>query len=171
MDVASDSLFKSWLADHAGIVRKVARAYARSADDAEDLAQEILLQLWRSARRYEARAAATTWIYRVALNTALGWSRKERRRRDDRAPIVGEVPAREAPGVEHAMARESVDRLYAAIHELPAADVALVLVYLDGLSYRQIADIFGISENAVGARLNRARQALREKLREPNHDA
>ena len=76
-----ESLFKRWLVEHDGAVLKVARAYTLSAEDCQDLAQEILLQVWRSLPQFQGRANAATWFYRVALNTALGKHRKEHRRR------------------------------------------------------------------------------------------
>ena len=72
-----ESLFKTWLIEHKGALLKVARAYTLTTDDCQDLAQEILLQVWRSLPQFQGRASATTWFYRVALNTALGWHRKE----------------------------------------------------------------------------------------------
>ncbi len=160
------TVFRDWLAQHGALVLKVARAYTRTADDCQDLAQEILLQLWRSVPRFEGRSAASTWVYRVALNTALGWRRRERRRRERQRPLLTvEGPADAGPGgAEQLARREAVERLYAAIHQLPAADVALVLLYLDDLSYREMADVLGISETNVGVRLTRARQALGELL-------
>ena len=76
-----DSLFKSWLAQHEAAVLKVARAYTLTAEDCQDLVQEILFQVWRSLPQFQGRASAATWCYRVALNTALGWRRQEHRRR------------------------------------------------------------------------------------------
>ena len=96
-DERSDTVFLGWLDRHGSIVLKVARAYTRTAADCQDLAQDILLQLWRSAPRFEGRAGEGTWVYRVALNTALGWRRKESRRRarhrrrkvsDDEPPLL-----------------------------------------------------------------------------------
>jgi RNA polymerase sigma-70 factor (ECF subfamily) len=75
-----ESLFKSWLTENYGAVLKVARAYTRTTEDWQDLAQEILLQVWRSLPRFQGKASASTWSYRVALNTALGWHRIEHRR-------------------------------------------------------------------------------------------
>ena len=103
----------------------------------------------------------------MALNTALGWHRKERRRRARQRPLPDvEVPDR---GPDPAQ-REAVERLYAAIRRLPAPDVALVLLHLDGLSYRQMAEVLGTSEGNVGVRLNRAKKALAELLREDDHE-
>ena len=162
-DERSDTVFLGWLDRHGPIVLKVARAYTRSAADCQDLAQDILLQLWRSAPRFEGRAGEATWVYRVALNTALGWHRKESRRLARQRPLVDvEGPDR---GQDPAQ-REAVERLYTAIRRLPEPDVALVLLYLDDLSYRQIAEVLGMSESYVGVRLTRARKALAELLRE-----
>ena len=154
----ADTLFRTWLAEHRGAVLKVARAYTATPADCQDLEQEILLQVWRSLPLFRGQACSATWCYRVALNTALGWHRTERRRRTRHRPL---------PDVEHLPAPEVVPppadlvhRLYAAIHRLPAADAALVLLHLDGLSYRQMAEVLGVSEGKVGVKLTRAKKAL-----------
>ena len=161
-------MFKSWLQEHSGTVFKVARAYTLTAEDCQDLAQEILLQAWRSLPQFEGRAGAPTWFYRVALNTALGWQRKERRRRERQQPLIGieDLPMTGADSEQQLHQREVVERLYAAIQQLPKADAALVLLYLDDLSYREMAEVLGISENHVGVKLNRARKSLAELMKE-----
>jgi RNA polymerase sigma-70 factor, ECF subfamily len=162
-DERSDTVFLGWLDRHGPTVLKVAQAYTRTAADCQDLAQDILLQLWRSASRFEGRAGEATWVYRVALNTALGWHRKESRRRARQRPLLDvEGPDR----VQDPPQREAVERLYAAIRRLPPPDVALVLLYLDDLSYCQMAEVLGTSEGNVGVRLNRVKKALAELLRE-----
>ena len=83
-----ESLFKSWLIEHGGAVLKVARAYTLTTEDCQDLVQEILLQVWQSLPQFQGRASASTWFYRVALNTALGWHRKEHRRQVRQQPIL-----------------------------------------------------------------------------------
>ena len=164
----AEALFKTWLQEHSGTVLKVARAYTLTEEDRQDLAQEILLQAWRSLSQFEGRASAHTWFYRVALNTALGWHRKERRRRERQQPLIGieDLPMTGADSEQQLHQREVVERLYAAIQQLPKADAALVLLYLDDLSYREMADVLGISENLVGVKLNRARKALGELMKE-----
>lgn len=166
-DDRSDAVFLGWLDRHGPIVLKVARAYTRTAADCQDLAQDILLQLWQSSPRFRGEAGEATWVYRVALNTALGWHRKERRRRARQQPLLDA----EAPeGGWDLAQREAVERLYAAIRRLPPPDVALVLLYLDDLSYRQMADVLGTSESNVGVRLTRARKALAELLKEDGRE-
>jgi RNA polymerase sigma-70 factor (ECF subfamily) len=149
----------------------VARAYTITTEDCQDLAQEILLQVWRSMPQFQGRASASTWFYRVALNTALGWHRKERRRRARQKPIL-EVEDLSVPGLDsaqQAVQREVVERLFAAIRQLPKTEAALVLLYLDDLSYRQMAEVLGISESNVGVKLNRAKKALSKLMNEGSH--
>jgi RNA polymerase sigma-70 factor, ECF subfamily len=166
LDDDPESLFRSWVTEHGGAILKVARAYTLNADDCQDLVQEILLQVWRSLPQFQGRASASTWLYRVALNTALDWNRKERRRRARQRPILemDDLSAAGADGAGQAAQRETVERLYAAIRRLPAAEAALVLLYLDDLSYRQMAEVLGISESNVGVKLNRAKKALGQLL-------
>jgi RNA polymerase sigma-70 factor (ECF subfamily) len=166
----AETLFREWLAEHRGAVLKVARAYTITAEDGQDLAQEILLQVWRSLPQFRGQASATTWCYRVALNTALAWHRKERHRLARQRPLLdGESLSASGDISLETARRDLVERLYAAIRRLPRAETALVLLHLDGLSYRQMAEVLGISEGNVGVKLNRAKKALGELLKEDPH--
>lgn len=166
-----ETLFKSWLCEYGGAVLKVARAYTLTAEDCQDLAQEILLQVWRSLPRFQGRSSASTWFYRVALNTALGWHRKQRRRQARQQAVLKEehLSVSGMDGAEQMAQREAVERLYAAIRQLAKADAALVLLYLDDLSYRQMAEVLGISESNVGVKLNRVKKTLGELMNEGCH--
>jgi RNA polymerase sigma-70 factor (ECF subfamily) len=168
-----EARFKSWLRDYGGTVLKVARAYTLRAEECEDLTQEILLQVWRSLPQFQGKASASTWVYRVALNTALGWHRKEGRRRARQQPLLEpeDVQLAGLDSAQQLQQREVVERLYAAIRQLPKADAALVLLYLDDLSYREMAEVLGTSENNVGVKLNRAKKALGELMKEVAHES
>lgn len=83
----TEALFRDWLAEHRGTVPKVARAYTATPADCQDLAPEILLQVWRSLPQFRGQVRSATWCYRVALNTAPGWHRKERRRLTRQRPL------------------------------------------------------------------------------------
>jgi RNA polymerase sigma-70 factor, ECF subfamily len=130
-----------------------------------------LLQVWRSLPQFQGNASASTWVYRVALNTALGWHQKERRRQSRHQPIfaVEELSHTGPKSSDEIVQRETVERLYAAIHQLPKTDAALVLLYLDDLSYRDMAEVLGMSESNVGVKLNRAKKALGELMNGKPH--
>jgi RNA polymerase sigma-70 factor (ECF subfamily) len=171
LDEDQKSLFLTWLGEHGSSVMKVARAYTLTNEECQDLAQEILLQAWRSLPKFEGKANVATWFYRVALLTAMNWHRKEKPRRSKQQPLL-EVHAVVTDGLdtgEQAQQRERVEQVYDAIHQLPKTDAALVLLYLDELSYREMAEVLGISESNVGVKLNRATKALSELIKGESH--
>lgn len=165
------SLFMTWLGEHGSSVMKVARAYTLTSDECQDLAQEILLQAWRTLPKFEGKASAATWFYRVALHTAMNWQRKDKPRRSKQQPLleVQSVVTEGCDSVEQAQHRETVEQLYQAIHQLPETDAALVLLYLDELSYQEMAEVLGISESSIGVKLNRAKKALSELMKGESH--
>ena len=161
-----EALFNAWVGQHLALVGRVARSYADTEEDCQELVQEILLQVWLSIPQFERKAKPSTWIYRVAINTALAWQRRnERQRRRQFQPIVWGMDVAKNE-TEQAHQWERIERLHAAIRRLAKADAALVLLYLDDLSYREIAEILGISEVNVGVKLNRVRKALAELMKE-----
>ncbi len=162
-----ESLFQDWLAAHRGIVVKVTRSFAATRADAADLQQDLLRQLWISLPSYAGQAKPSTWIYRVCLNTALTWRRGTNRRehRIEPGADITQVASAAASPAETAGERELLEKLYAAIHALPAFDRALVLLWLDGLPYREIAEVTGLTENHVGVALTRTRKRLAAVLK------
>jgi len=156
------AIFTKWLEEHSSSVLKVARAYTLTSDECQDLTQEILLQAWRSMAKFEGKASPATWFYRVALHTAMNWHRKDRPRRLHQEPLleVQTLAVESANSSERIEHRELVEQLYQAIYQLPKTDVALVLLYLDDMSYREMASVLGISESNVGVKLSRAKKAL-----------
>ena len=161
------SLFQSWLEEHRGIVVKVTRSFAATPADAADLEQEILLHIWLSLPNFSGQAKTSTWIYRVCLNTALTWRRGTARRERHIEPDanLAHIAADTTSPAENASEHELLAKLYAAIHALPDFDRALVLLSLDGLDYREIAEITGLTENHVGVALTRARKRLAALLK------
>jgi RNA polymerase sigma-70 factor, ECF subfamily len=170
-DEDQKSLFMTWLGEHGSSVMKVARAYTLTSEECQDLAQEILLQAWRSLPKFEGKASAATWFYRVALHTAMNWQRKDKPRRSKQQPLleVQAVVTESCDSVEQAQQRETVEQLYQAIHQLRETDAALVLLYLDELSYQEMAEVLGISESNIGVKLNRAKRALSELMKGESH--
>jgi RNA polymerase sigma-70 factor (ECF subfamily) len=162
-----DPRFNEFLSEYRGIFVKIARAYTFSPEDRADLDQEMQLQVWRSLQSFRGQARPSTWIYRICLNTALGWRREAvtRERRFERGAEFGNIASDAASPAEGAADQELLDQLYAAIHQLSAFNRALVLLLLDGLAYREIAEITGLTENNVGVALTRARHLLAKQMK------
>ena len=143
-------------------LRHICRVYSRDAESYKDLHQEILLQLWRSLPSFTGASSPDTWLYRVALNTALAHSRRQSARAtvplDEVASEVDDATA--GSGDELLDAKERSERLYTAIDRLDEIDRMLVTMYLDEQSYRDMADVIGISVNHIGVRLHRIRKTL-----------
>lgn len=162
-----ESFFRRWLADHVGLMWKVVRAFTATPEDAEDLFQEIALQLWMSLPAFRGEAKESTWIYRVAFNTALVWKRDEKRRQAKHGKFLEMSVAPEFT-VEHSVQtrdQQMVEQLYVAIRQLPKLDASLALMHLDGLSYCEMSEVLGITESNVGVKLNRIRKQLAEMLK------
>lgn len=160
--VAADQAeFAARLAEHRGILVKIAHTYAFDRSEREDLIQEICLQLWRSYPSYDHGRRFSTWMYRVALNTAISWLRQTQLRTRHDAPLdaAAEVQAETAPEID-----ERIEWVYRFLRTLPSLDRALLLLYLDDRSYREIAEVLGISETNVGTKINRLKQLMRRHV-------
>lgn len=162
-----ETVFRHWLDRHTGLILKIVRGYAITPQDQDDLFQDILLQLWSSIPSFRGEAKETTWIYRVAFNTALAWRRTERRRRQKHETFIqfDASSQEQASHVDSLAEREIIDQLYAAIRSLPRVDASLALMHLEGVSYQEMAEVLGISENYIGVKLNRIRKELADQIK------
>jgi RNA polymerase sigma-70 factor (ECF subfamily) len=152
------TIFDSWLSAYKGAVFKVVRAYAFTRHDQEDLFQEIATQVWISVPSFKGNSAPSTWIYRVALNTAISWSRKELRRHDKiNEALDGDEAALRLNDSE---IDPRLNWLYEQIAKLNELDRSLTLLLLDGFSYKEMADALGMSETNVGVRIHRIKSYL-----------
>ena len=168
MGIANHELrFRQWVGEHTGLLLKVVRSFAEGPADQDDLFQEILLQVWLSLPNFRGDSKSTTWLYRVALNTALTWKRTETKyRRKTNSHSVADVAVPSPPSTEAQQNNRLLDRLYAAIRALPPAKRALVVLFLDGFSYREIAEVIGITETNVGVSLSRIKKELAASVKE-----
>jgi RNA polymerase sigma-70 factor, ECF subfamily len=162
-----EAIFRQWFEAHLGVILKVVRGCTAAPQDQDDLLQDILLQLWSSIPSFRRESKETTWIYRVAFNTAMAWRRGERRRREGHESFAQfDLPApTQSTHADSASSHEIIERLYAAIRQLPKADASLALMHLDGLSYSEMAEVSGISENYVGVKLTRIRKQLADLMK------
>lgn len=154
--------FLDLLDTHKGILYTIARAYARTKEDREDLTQEITLQLWRTLDRYDGRTQWSTWIYRVALNTAISYHRRRQTRRRQAEEWAVLFRYEDDGTTEEADPR--LARLQAFIQELKPLDKALILLYLDGKSQREMAEIMGLTPTNISTKVNRIKQRLKQKF-------
>jgi RNA polymerase sigma factor (sigma-70 family) len=148
--------FLARLRAHQKILYKVAYLYGRTEADRQDLVQEIIVQLWRSAESFDGRSALSTWVYRVALNVALS-QRREAGRRPVAAISIDDVLLTAPPdeGAAGVMAQ--------LVGRLGELDRALVLLHLEGHGHEDIGEILGLSVSNVGTRLSRLKQRLRSE--------
>ena len=164
VDTERDRIFGEWLAGHKGILFKVVHAYAFEPADREDLFQEVVFQVWRSVDAFRAESSVPTWMYRVAFNTAIAWTRKEGRHQRGKQPleaVEGLLTTSPSDGRD-----PSVEWLYRQIAQLKDVDRSVALLLLDGFSYKEIAAVVGISESNVGVKINRIKSALAGKREE-----
>ncbi len=164
------SRFAAMLDQHRGIVFKVAATYCRHRDDRQDLAQEIATQLWRAFPGYDPARPFSTWMYRIALNVAISYVRSS----GSRAPAVSLDDTHQShPGfaIDDGAAQHEADQqlraLYAVIDRQSPIDRALLLLWLEDRSQREIAEVIGISESNVATKLNRLKQRIREQIADP----
>ena len=159
----SSDFYATSIAPFAPIIIKIGGAYTNTQEDFEDYYQEVCLQIWRSHRSFDERAAWSTWIYRMSLNVCMTLLKSQKRNR--RIFASDDVPPEL---VEHslAFADESLNRLYDGIRQLSEVDRAVILLYLDEKSYWEIGEIIGTNPNNVGVRINRIKGRLRRLLDE-----
>ena len=156
----SEREFLTMIQDNQGIIYKICRIYRDSPEDREDLFQEVIFQLWRSYPSFSGGSKSSTWLYRVALNTAMASFRKNK----PNVTLAEYLPDVQFESINHED-NERQEKLVECIKQLTEPDRALIALYLDELSYQQISAILGISENNVGVKLNRIKIRLQKLIK------
>ncbi|MEM9897527.1 MAG: RNA polymerase sigma factor [Bacteroidota bacterium] len=154
--IQQHQIFEEWIKDHKALLFKVIRSYALEEEDRNDLFQEICLQLFRSIPNFRKKSSTSTWIYRICLNTAIKWSLKEKSQQQRQAEvkeISHLLTIKEEPD-------ERLSWLYDTIRSFHEIDKSMILLFLDGYSYREISNLTGISESNVGVKIHRIKKQL-----------
>ena len=160
-----EALFLTQLNQNIGIVHRVCHAYfAHSVSDREDVFQDIMYQLWKSFPLFKGKSKFSTWMYRVALNTAIAHVRRSAR--TPRDTELNESLAHAHDMNVSTNRQEDVERLYEAIGSLTEVDKAIILLHLDDHSYDEIASITGLTTTNVSVRLVRIRRVLKDHFQE-----
>ena len=152
--------FQTVVDQHKKILYKVCNSYCRNRDDRDDLAQEIIIQLWRSFGTFDQRYRFSTWMYRIAMNVAISTYRSERRRIHDPVPI--DELGLDLAAADRAMedASDDIRLLHQLIQRLDEMSRALIVLFLDGYDHEEIAEIVAISTSNAATRLHRIKQKL-----------
>ena len=162
---AVEQRFRELLQEHGAALARLAASYTRTVSDRDDLLQEIAIALWRALPRFRGECSERTFLFRIAHNRCLAHIS---RRRPGLAVDLDEEqidPADPRPSAEAQLSRDQQsERLVQAVRRLPIIYRQVITLTLEGLSYKDIAHVLGISESNVGVRLNRARQILRQSL-------
>lgn len=160
MTSSTEKTFLDSLNQHLGIVYKISQAYEADPDERADLRQEMIYQLWRSYPSFTGQAKFSTWMYSVCLNTALAYRRTAHKRQHQTLiPRYEQIPDPPPHNRE-----EATQALFSAITRLSPLNRAIVLLYLDDLSYQEIATITGLSKANVSVRLVRIKKELESRL-------
>jgi len=158
-------IFDTWLNQHKGLLFKIVRSYAFTGMDQDDLFQEISIQVWRSVPSFRQESSVTTWLYRIALNTSIKWTTKERKH----------YPSESLENVQHILqenkiqADDRLEWLYEQINQLDEIDRSVTLLLLEGFSYKEMATILGITESNVGVKITRIKKQLITKSKKNDH--
>lgn len=154
--------FISIVRENQNLIYKTCFSYCQNTESRKDLQQEILIQLWKSFEIYDGRVKISTWIYRVALNTAISFYRRESKVKKKVTTLNDEII--HLPDNYENSQQENISMLYRFIDEMNELDRALILLYLDDYKYQEIVDILGITETNVATKISRIKKKLKEKF-------
>lgn len=163
MVIGKEQKFISLIEAHQGLIHKVCLMYEGDRDARNDLFQEIVLQLWRSFDSFRGESKITTWMYRIALNTAISGYRKQNRhiKTEDLSERHFNISGHEDAEAE----QENAQKLQWAIRKLSEIERAMVMMTLEEVPYEEIAETIGITQNNVRVRMNRIREKLRKLMK------
>ena len=159
--------FLRLIGENKGIIFKICNSYCSNKTDREDLAQEIIYQLWKSGNNFDTSYKFSTWMYRVALNVAISFYRKEKTG-GAKISITEHPDDIEDKDDGSYKTEENINLLEQFINELKELDRALMILYLEEKSYKEIAEVLGISETNVATKINRIKDKLKQKFSQVN---
>jgi RNA polymerase sigma-70 factor (ECF subfamily) len=152
--------FELLVNDHELLIHKVCRIYVYNETEREDLFQEIIIQLWKSFPKFKGESKFSTWLYRVAINTAITGLRKKKDFIQTYEPA--NLPTNVADVSSHQLKEEQFQQLYAAIEQLNEIEKAITMLYLEDKSYDEMEEIMGINQGNLRVKMNRIKEKLRQ---------
>jgi RNA polymerase sigma factor (sigma-70 family) len=155
-------IFEDAIEQHKGILFKVARVYCPNENDREDLIQEMMIHIWQSIPKYNDQFKLSTWLYRISLNVAISFYRKNTSRAN--RFIVLNEQVTEILAEDKSDSEQQLKLLEQFIYELKEIDKALMMLYLEDKSHNEIAEILGISVSNVGTKIGRIKDKLKTRF-------
>jgi RNA polymerase sigma factor (sigma-70 family) len=158
--------FQKIIEQHKGILLKVARTYCRNEDDRQDLIQEMMIHIWQSIHKYNDQYRISTWLYRISLNVAISFYRKNTTRAKKYTELneqTAKIPIEDKTEIE-----QQLDLLEQFISELKEIDKALMILYLEDKNHAEIAEILGMSASNVGTKIGRIKDKLEKQFSQLN---
>lgn len=159
--------FLDLMQKHKGILYKISRMYFDHLNDQEDLIQEMTYQLWKSYQNFNGNSQFSTWMYRVCLNTALTFFKKEDKKQD-KYELQENYDRIDDDNSAHK--EEQLKYFYDAVQELNKVEKALIFLFLEGMSHKEIADNLGISEVNARVKLNRTKEKLQTIIKKNGYE-
>lgn len=153
----TETIFLTLINQHKAIIHKVSKMYMNHVEEQQDLFQEIVMQLWKAFPTFKGNSKFSTWMYRVALNTALVYFKKHKRK-VDKTPLDENIDIIDVN--ESELKEEKLAYLYKAVQELNSIEKALIFLFLENQSHKEIAENLGISEINARVKLNRTKEKL-----------
>ncbi|WP_312288335.1 RNA polymerase sigma factor [Chryseobacterium gleum] len=168
MSNPTETTFLKLVNRHKGIVYKASRIYADSVEDREDLQQEILIQLWKSYQNFKGNSEFSTWMYRVAINTAITYLKKEKQRSGNHT----EVPHHfEVQQEDYNPAKDrQLEIFYNAVQELNPLEKAVIFYFMEGMSHKEIGNNLGLSEGNARVKLSRTKEKIQQIIKKSGYE-
>ncbi|MDT0675067.1 RNA polymerase sigma factor [Autumnicola musiva] len=157
----SKDFYTQFILPYAGIIIKICRAYTDTEEDFQDYYQEVCLQIWNSRKNFQEKSKWSTWVYRISLNVCMSLLRKRKKKQ---VYSSDHIEVQNIPDAENSFQDESLQLLYRAIRQLSELDRAIILLYLEEKSYKEIAEIIGTTPNNIGVRITRIKKQIKKIL-------
>ncbi|NML69608.1 RNA polymerase sigma factor [Chryseobacterium sp. RP-3-3] len=168
MSSQTETAFLKLVNQHKGILYKASRIYADSVEDREDLQQEILIQLWKSYQNFKGNSEFSTWMYRVAINTAITYLKKEKQRTSNQTDVPHHF---EVQNEDYNPAKDKqLEVFYSTVQELKALEKAIIFYFMEGMSHKEIGENLGLSEVNARVKLNRTKEKIQQIIKKSGYE-
>ncbi|WP_313001170.1 RNA polymerase sigma factor [Chryseobacterium gleum] len=168
MSNPTETTFLKLVNRHKGIVYKASRIYADSVEDREDLQQEILIQLWKSYQNFKGNSEFSTWMYRVAINTAITYLKKEKQRSGSHTEVPHHFEVQQED--YNPVKDRQLEIFYSAVQELNPLEKAVIFYFMEGMSHKEIGNNLGLSEGNARVKLSRTKEKIQQIIKKSGYE-